>query len=136
MSCEVMAAYNKISKALRAAIVHLSDSMLAIDRKDDSSLEIGVWHVAAELEYALFLFSIAVEEEVDKSKWKLNSKLEKVEVGSMLGAVQDLLNEAEKCMNTEKVLDAYRNAYIARHCVLKIQKDFTKKKREIFKKKR
>ena len=130
-----MATYNKISKALRTAITHLSDSMLAIDRKDGNSLEIGVWHVAAELEYVLFLFSIAVEEEVDKSKWKLNSKLEKVEAGSMLGAVQDLLNEAEKCMKTE-VLDAYKNAYIARHYVLKIQKDFTKKKREIFKKKR
>ena len=132
-----MAANEKILKALKSAMTHLDNSMLAIDKKeDDSLLEDSVWHVAAELEYALFLFSITVQNEIDKSKWKLNPKLKKVEVGPTLVTVQNLLNEAEKCIENEKLLDAYKSAYIARHYMLKIQKDFTKKKREALKKKK
>lgn len=132
-----MATNEKISKALKSAITHLDNSMLIINKKkDDSLLEDSVWHVAAELEYALFLFSITVQNEIDKSKWKLNPKLKKVEVGPTLVTVQDLLNEAEKCMTSEKLSDAYKSAYIARHYVLKVQKDFAKKKREALKKKK
>ena len=132
-----MAANEKILKALKSAITHLDNSMLAIDKKeDDSLLEDSVWHVAAELEYALFLFSITVQNEIDKSKWKLNPKLKKVEVGPTLVTVQDLLNEAEKCMTSEKLSDAYKSAYVARHYILKVQKDFAKKKREALKKKK
>ena len=132
-----MAANEKILKALKSAMTHLDNSMLAIDKKEgDSLLDDSVWHVAAELEYALFLFSITVQNEIDKSKWKLNPKLKKVEVGPTLVTVQDLLNEAEKCMTSEKLSDAYKSAYIARHYVLKVQKDFAKKKREALKKKK
>jgi len=132
-----MATNEKISKALKSAITHLDNSMLIINKKkDDSLLEDSVWHVAAELEYALFLFSITVQNEIDKSKWKLNPKLKKVEVGPTLVTVQDLLNEAEKCMTSEKLSDAYKSAYIARHYILKVQKDFAKKKREALKKKK
>jgi len=53
-----MAADEKILKALKSAITHLGNSMLTIDKKEDNSLADSVWHVAAELEYALFLFSI------------------------------------------------------------------------------
>jgi len=131
-----MAANEKILKALQSAIAYLNNSMLAMDKKDDNSLANNVWHVAAELEYALFLFSITIQDEMDKSKWKLNPKLKKVEVGPTLVTVQDLLNEAEKCMRNEKLLDAYKSAYTARDYILKIQKDFAKKKREAFKKKK
>ncbi len=132
-----MATNEKISKALKSAITHLDNSMLVINKKkDDSLLEDSVWHVAAELEYALFLFSITVQNEIDKSKWKLNPKLKKVEAGPTLVTVQDLLNDAEKCMTNEKLSDAYKSAYIARHYVLKVQKDFAKKKREALKKKK
>lgn len=131
-----MAADEKILKALKSAITYLGNSMLAIDKKEDNSLADSVWHVAAELEYALFLFSITVQNEIDKSKWKVNPKLKKVEVGPTLVTVQDLLNEAEKCMTSEKLSDAYKSAYIARHYVLKVQKDFAKKKREALKKKK
>jgi len=110
--------------------------MLAVDKKDDDLLTDSVWHAAAELEYALFLFSMTVQNEIDKSKWKLNPKLKKVEVGPTLVTVQDLLNEAEKCTENEKLLDAYKSAYIARNYMLKVQKDFAKKKREALKKKK
>jgi hypothetical protein len=131
-----MAANEKILKALKSAITYLDNSMLAVGKKDENPLEYSVWRVAAELEYALFLFSITVQDEIDTSKWKLNPKLKKVEVGPTLVTVQDLLNEAEESMKDEKLIDAYRNASIARHYILKIQKDFTKKKREALKKKK
>jgi len=123
-------------KALKSAIAYLDDSMLAMDKKDDNLLTDSVWLAAAELEYALFLFSMTAQNEIDKSKWKLNPKLKKVEVGPTLVTVQDLLDEAEKYIESEKLSDAYKSAYIARNYMLEIQKDFTKKKREALKKKK
>jgi len=131
-----MTANEKILTALKSTITYLDNSMLAVGKKDENQLEYSVWHVAAELEYALFLFSITVQDEIDTSKWKLNPKLKKVEVGPTLVTVQDLLNEAEESLRGEKLLDAYKNISIARHYILKIQKDFTKKKREALKKKK
>jgi len=130
-----MAANKKILKALKSAITYVDSSMPAMDKKDENSLTDSIWHVAAELEYVLFLFSITVKDKVDKSKWKLNPKLKKAELGPTLVTVQDLLNEAEKCTKNEKLLDAYRSAYIARHYILKVQKEFARKKREALKKK-
>lgn len=131
-----MGTNEKILKALKFAITHLDNSMLAIDKKDENPLEDSIWHLAAELEYALFLFSIAVQDEIDTSKWKLNPKLKKAEVGPTLVTVQGLLNEAEKHLKNEKLLDGYKSASIARHHILKIQKDLAKKKREALKEKK
>lgn len=133
---ETMTTNRKMLKALKSAVTYLDSSIVAMDKKDDNLLTDSVWHAAAELEYALFLFSMTVQNEIDKSKWKLNPKLKKVEVGPTLVTVQDLLNEAEKCVKNEKLLDAYKSAYIARNYMLKIQKDFAKKKREALKKKK
>jgi hypothetical protein len=133
---ETMTANRKMLKALKSAITYLDNSLSAMDKKDDNLLTDSVWHLAAELEYALFLFSITVQNGTDKSKWKLNPKLKKAEVGPTLVTVQDLLNEAEKSMRNEELLDAYKSAYIARNYILKVQKDFAKKKREALKKKK
>lgn len=133
---DTMTTNKKMLKSLKSAIAYLDSSMLAMDKKDDNLLTDSVWHAAAELEYALFLFSMTAQNEIDKSKWKLNTKLKKVEVGPTLVTVQDLLNEAEKCAKNEKLLDAYKSAYIARNYMLKVQKDFAKKKREAPKKKK
>jgi hypothetical protein len=130
-----MAANEKILKSLKSAMAYLENSILMLNKKDENSLMDNIWHVAAELEYALFLFSITLKDESDKSKWKLNPKIKKVEVGPALVMVQNLLDEAENRMADEKLLDAYKSAYIARHYILKVQKDFAKKKREAFKKK-
>jgi hypothetical protein len=130
-----MAVDRKILKALKSALSYLDNSMPALNRKDEDSLANSIWHVAAELEYVLFLFSITFEDGVDKSKWKVNPKLKKGEFGPILVTVQDLLNDTEKCIKNEKLLDAYKNAYIARHYILKVQKEFARKKREALKKK-
>jgi len=129
-----MTVNEKISKALKSATNHLDNSMLALNKKDENSFADSLWHVAAELEYIIFLFSITFPDESDPSKWKLNLEL-KSETGSMLTDVGNLLNEAERLVMNERLLDAYKNAYTARHHIFKIQENLAKKKREMLKKK-
>jgi hypothetical protein len=130
-----MTADEKISESLKTAITHLKNSILALDKKDEGSFADNIWHVAAELEFALFLFSMKFQDESSVSKLKPNPELKKAETGSLLLDVQKLLNEAEKCLRNQKLLDSYRNAYVARHYVLRVQEDLAKKKREALKKK-
>jgi hypothetical protein len=129
-----MAINEKILRGLKSVTTHLENSMLALNKKDEDSFAGSLWHVAAELEYTLFLFSIAFQNERDLSKWKPNPE-PKIETVSMLINVQNLLNEAEKFVVNAKLLDAYKNAYIARHYILKVQEDLAKKKRQMLKKK-
>jgi hypothetical protein len=124
----------KISKALKSATRHLENSMLALNKKDENLFADSIWHVAAELEYILFLFSITFPNESDLSRWKSNPEL-KSETGSILAEVGNLLNEAERLVVNERLPDAYKSAYVARHCIIKVQEDLAKKKREMLKKK-
>lgn len=132
---ETMTTEDKILKSLESAMIYLENSKLAVNKKDESALADDVWHVAAELEYTLFLFSITVQDENDKSKWKVNPKSKKLEVSPTLITVRDLLGKAETSIKNKKLLDAYKRAYVARHHILRLQKDFAKKKREALKKK-
>jgi hypothetical protein len=125
----------KMSKALKSAAVYLENAILALDKKDENSFADSLWHVAAELEYALFLFSITFPNESNLLSWKRNRELGKIETGSMLAEVKNLLNEAERFVVKERLLDAYKSAYVAKHYVLKVQEDLAKKKREMLKKK-
>lgn len=128
-----MAINEKISKSLKSAITYLENSIIALNKGDENYLADNVWHVAAELEYTLFLFSLTLQTECDKSGWKPNPEPKKFEIGQTLALVQDLLDKAEKSMVNEEFLDVYRNAYVARHYVFKIQEDFARKKREVLK---
>jgi len=125
----------KVLKALKAAITYMENSILALNKKDENSFDDNIWHVAAELEYALFAFSITFQNETNVSKWKPNPEFKKLDTNSVMAEVRNLLNKAEKYMTNQKLLDSYKNAYIARHYVLKVQEDLAKKKREAFKKK-
>jgi hypothetical protein len=125
----------KVSNALRSATTHLENSMVALNKKDENSFADSLWHVAAELEYALFLFSITFPNESNLSSWKRNPELKKIETASMLAEMKNLLNEAERFVVEERLLDAYKSAYVARHYVLTVQEDLAKKKREMLKKK-
>jgi hypothetical protein len=122
-----MAINGKISNALKSAAAYLENSISALNKKDESSFADSLWHVAAELEYALFLFSITFPDESNLSSWKRNPKL-KIETGSTLAEVKNLLNKAERFVVEERLLDAYKSAYVARHYVLKTQEDLAKKK--------
>jgi hypothetical protein len=128
-----MAANEKIFLAIKSAATYLENSIRALAKKDESSLMDNVWHVAAELEYALFLFSIAIEEEADKLKLRSKPRLKKVEVDSALVTVQELLKEVFKHIKEKNLLEAYKEANMARHYMLKVQRDFARKKREALK---
>lgn len=125
-----MAVNEKISKALKSATTHVDKSMQALKKDKEDLIDDGVWHASADLEYALFLFSITVEGQVDKSKWNPNPKFKKGEINPPLVKAKDLLIEAKKYLEEKELLDAYKNASIARSHLLKLQKYFTKKKRE------
>ncbi len=131
----MMSANTRILKALKFATTELGSSLESGDKKADNPLEDIVWHAAAEVEYALFIFSISTEEEIKKSKWKIDPSLKKAEVEPILAEAQNLLEEAEKHVKNENLLDAYKDASIARDYLLRVQKRFTKKRREALKKK-
>ncbi|MDH5787981.1 MAG: hypothetical protein OEZ40_06810 [Candidatus Bathyarchaeota archaeon] len=131
---EKMTVNEKILVALKSANDNLENSMLALSERDKVTFADSIWHSAAEVEYALFLFSMILQDKSTLPKWKSGSDLE-TETGPVLLETQNLLKDAEKCVANERLLDAYKSAYIARHYLLKLQEDIAKKKHEAFKKK-
>jgi len=129
-----MTTNEKILNALRSAIKYLENSVSALNKGDENLLADSVWHGLAELEYVLFLFPMILLSESD-FEWKPNSELKKMETGPVLSEAQKLLEKAEEYVVNGKLLDAYKSAYIARHCMLKVQEDLAKKKRETLKRK-
>lgn len=121
-----MAVKEKTLKALESATRCLEGSISALG-KDDKAFTDSFWHVAAELEYALFLFSMMFKDGFDTSKWKPNPEAKKLEANEMLKAVRELLGESKKALIKEELIDAYKCAYTARHYVFRIQDDFTRK---------
>ncbi|MEM2994805.1 MAG: hypothetical protein QXI91_02150 [Candidatus Bathyarchaeia archaeon] len=122
-----MAANEKVLKALKTAANYLEKSILAFNQKDEASLSNGLWHVAAELEYALFLFSITFQNE-NAVLWKSNP--ERTDINPTLEEVQALLSEAEKLVVDGRLLESYKNVYVARNYVRKVQEILAKKLRE------
>ncbi len=130
-----MAANEKILKALKTAETNMENLVSAWNKKEENSFADNLWHAAAELEYALFLFSVMFQNESTTAKWKPNPDLKKIDTTPVLTEAQKLLKDAKKRMTDNKPLDSYKNAYLARHYLLKAQEDLAKKKREAFKKK-
>lgn len=126
---------DKILKALESALNHLKLSTLALKNRDENAFSNSVWHVAAELEYALFLFSLTFGNKYDELKIKVNPESKNLQFDSVMAEVEDLLEEAEKLIGNGNLLDAYKSAYMARHRVFKVQEILAKKKREMLKKK-
>lgn len=122
----------KILDGLKKAANYLQTSMEVLDR-NDKLFSSNIWHIGAELEYILFLFSLKLDE-IESFKWKQNPELVK-DVKPVLIDINDLLEKAQKFVENNMLYDAYRNVYIARHYVFKIQADIAKKKREALKKK-
>ncbi|MEM3618581.1 MAG: hypothetical protein QXK47_05870 [Candidatus Bathyarchaeia archaeon] len=129
-----MASNDKILKALESAANYLEKSISALSSGDEDYFSEYFWHVAAELEYAIFMFSITFQEEnVDKSKWKPNPDIKKDDIHNVLDEVRSLLDNAKRLLISGKVLDAFKDVYVARHCVFAIEENLAKKKRERFK---
>ena len=133
--CEIMAVDDKILQSLKSAITYLENSAISLDKKDEKLLADSIWHVAAELEYALFLLSIKTQNESDTLKLKPSLEFKNADVDTMLADVKNLLNEAEEFVLCGRLQDAYKSAYAARHYIFKIKDDLAKKKHEMLKKK-
>ena len=125
----------KILKSIKSAVTHLEDSIIALDKKDEGLLADNIWHIAAELEYTLFLLTIKTRNENDIPELKADNESKKADVNSMLVDVKNLLNEAERLVLSGRLQDAYKSAHAARHYASKIKDDLAKKKREMLKKK-
>jgi hypothetical protein len=126
---KAMKTEEKIVKALEAAVNHLKNAMNALNVEDEKSFDGATWHAAAELEYALFLFSIVLKDAGQTQKLKLNPESKGVNLGAILVQTQDFLSKAEMCMTDKNMLEAYKNAYVARHHLLKVQEELAKRKR-------
>lgn len=124
-----MVTNEKLLKALESATHHLESSLSVLSR-DDKAFADSVWHVAAELEYALFLLSLMFKGEVDSSKWKPNPEVKKLGVNEMLIMVRALLDKSKKSLIGDDLMGAYKCAYMARHYVFRIQEDFARNKRK------
>jgi len=115
----------KIAEAVTSAISHLEESMKVLMEKDEQGVVGCVWEAAAELEYALFLFSLTQQEEAERSSWKLNLPSKQVEVGLILVSAQDLLIEAKSCIDIGELEKAHKKTWTARGYLLEVWKRLT-----------
>lgn len=115
---------------ITSAINHLEESMKALVEKKEKEVIRSVWRAAADLEYALFLFSLMHQDENPSASWKLDPSAKKVEVGSTLVLAQDLLKEAKDSFEAENFHEAHKKTWMARGHLLRIHEFFEKKRRK------
>jgi tRNA G37 N-methylase Trm5 len=124
-----MSMNRKILTAITSALNYLESSMGALSNKDEDSFAKGVWHVVAELEYALFLFSIVLQNSV-APKPKADPNLKNAEVNQIIADANQFLKDAETLVKDGKLLEAHENVRSARNYILKVQEALSKRKRE------
>jgi len=129
-----MSINTKMLTAIAAALNYLENAVNALNKKDEDLFTKNVWHVVAELEYALFLFSITLQNGV-MPKTKADPDLKKAEISHALADANKFLRDAEMLVNGGKFLEAYENVRSARNYVLKVQEELSKRRREASKKK-
>ena len=121
----------KIVESIASAINRLEGSMKALAKKDEKNLVNLVWRAGADLEYALFLFSLMHQNESESSSWKIDLHSKQVEISSILSSVQNLLREAKNNMVEEdELLGAHKKTWTARGYLLRVHDTFEKKRRE------
>jgi len=128
-----MSFHSKILNALKKAKKYLKSSIRT--KENAESFKKAIWHAAAELEYALFFFSIKFSDENKRHNWRVNPRSKESDLNLMLSMAEKFLSSAEKCVLSEDMLEAYKNAYLARNYMLKIQGALAKKKSDASKKK-
>ena len=119
----------KLTGAIVSARGHLEDSMKVVSKGSDEDVSGIVWRAAADLEYALFLFSIMHQGESGSSSWKLGLRSKDVEVDSVLASTRDLLEEAESKIEAGELREAHQEIWMARGYLLRLQEFFEKKRK-------
>ena len=116
----------KITKAVLSAIKHLENSRRSITEDNENLLANQVWKASAEVEYALFLFSILRQNEQSHS-WKVDLKSKELEVAAVITSTQELLQKAKTSFENGDLLDAHKKIWMARGYLLKVQNILEKK---------
>ncbi len=119
----------KLAETVKSAMVYLEDSIKTVSKEDDEDVSGLVWRAAAELEYALFLFSIMHQDAPEGSSWKLRLRLKDIEVDSVLSSTRDLLKEAASSMEDGNLLEAHKKTWMARGYLLKLHTFFEKQRK-------
>lgn len=118
----------KIDKALSSCEAYLEESIIALK---GASEEFGnwVWHAAAELEYALFLVSLKNGDEDATLKRKTESHDRSDSTAKLLNRVRNLIVQSKESIASDNWLQARRYAYAAGNILLRIQREYARKKR-------
>lgn len=124
-----MALEEKITKAVLSAIKYLETSKDFLTENNQDALENQVWKASAEVEYALFLFSILRQNEHQSHSWKVDLKSKELEVAPVIASTQELLEKAKTGFESGDLLEAHKNMWVARGYLLKVQ-GFLEKKRK------
>lgn len=122
----------KITRALTSCQAYLEKSIAAAKGVSEE-YDISVWHAAAELEYALFLFSLKNANSDVTPKWKTESTDRSDPPAKLLQKAQVLVAKSRTSGISGKWLEAYKGAFAARHILLRIQRESAKKKRDLLK---
>ena len=125
---EELAYSKKILEALTSCGDYLEKSIDASKRTCEES-DSCMWLAGAELEYALFLFSLRSSDEDFTSNWKTGSHDRSDSAAKLLSMVQNLVIRSKELTAASDWLQARRCADAARNILLRIQREHTKKKR-------
>ena len=119
----------KLISAVTSAVRYLEESLKSISEESNEGVSGLVWRAAADLEYALFLFSVMRQDDSEKSSWKLGAQSREIEVESVIVSARDLLKEAENSIEADELHEAHKNAWMARGYLLKLQQFFDKREK-------
>jgi len=118
----------KITKAILSTLKHLENSKKSNAENNQDVLENQIWKASAELEYALFLFTVLRQNEDQNHSWKGNLKSRGLEFAPVIASTQELLKKAQTDFENGDLLEAHKNVWLARGHLLKVQ-NFLEKKR-------
>ena len=119
----------KLTGAVASAMGYLENSMKLMSKGKDEDVSTLVWRAAADLEYALFLFSIMNQNESQSSSWKLGLRFKEFEAESVLASARDLLEAGESKIEAGELREAHKEVWMARGYLLKLQEFFEKRRR-------
>jgi len=122
-----MALETKVTKAILSAMKNLENSTKFIKENNENMLANHVWKASAEVEYALFLFSILRQSEHQSHSWKVDLKSKELEVAPVITCTQELLQKAKTSFETGDLLEAHKKIWMTRWYLLKVQNILEKK---------
>lgn len=121
-----------VNSALESAAVFLEDAMKAVLKKDETKVKELVWKASSELEYALFVLSLMIneDEKLTKTRMKLDVNPNyKNDLGAVLVSAQDLTVEAQKLLDKKHFEEAYGRVKAARNYLLRLHEAFEKQRK-------